>query len=1649
MVLILRQIWALSIKNFLIVLIRHWASTPFRAFFLPVIFIGFLSYARFLFLPAATYGISSSYPIRTLPGAVSAAKGGRDKLVFVNNGFDGGEIDDVIARVTAPLATSDVQIINLSDEAALRQVCRNTILGASSCIAAAVFYSSPTEGADGIWNTSIRADGALGTVIDVDNDDNDQQIYIMPLQHAIDRAISESNSSATVIPETIENYPYTSITSEQRQKNIRTRYMGGIIDILAVAFYIGMVGISYQLTGLVAKEREIGMAQLLDSMMPNKARWQPQAVRILSHHISFDLMYLPGWIVMSIILSVGVFAETSAAIMLFFNILAGMATASFSLFAASFFQKAQLSGISTTIVFMLLAVVAQIVNKSGTASYTILSLLFPPMNYVFFIITMARWERQELGMNMVQAAPKHTSALPGIVFWIFAVVQIVVYPILGAWLEGTLYGTASKDRKTTVSDSDIAISIEGFSKMYRPRFLTRWTSTVFRQPVKTVLAVDDLNLVARRGEIMVYLGANGSGKSTTLDAIAGLTQISSGNITVNYPDQQTSLGLCPQKNVLWDDMTVLEHVQIMNKIKSDGKPATKRESRLLLESCDIVTKESAQSRTLSGGQKRKLQLAMMFTGGSTICCVDEVSSGLDPLSRRKIWDILLAERGRRSIILTTHFLDEADLLADHIAVLSKGVLKAYGTSVELKSKLGDGYRIHVFHREGEEESKVYDLPHVKYGDQTEYLLQASAEASRFVQQLEKDGITEYQISGPTIEDVFLKLAEEAQSPVEVQNHEVESKEELSRSPSPEHAKVAVVSSQALRRSNINAVPELLTGKRISMWKQATVLFRKRLLVGRRNPLPLLAALLIPIIAAGLVTLFLSGYQLPSCSPQAIDSVSDITSLSSQVNYQLLAGPSSRLTPQVLQEFAATLSAGGASGSQNATELLNAITIVDTLQEFNHEIDVHFANYTPGGFFLGENGAAPTLAWRGDGASISNAQIVLNMLDNILSGMPISSRYQAFDVPWPTDAGKALQMITYFGLCLSIAPAFFALYPTLERLRNVRSLLYSNGVRALPLWLAYSSFDFIIVLLFSAISTIIFATVTSVWYNISYLFVVFFLYGLASIMLSYVISLFSRSQLAAWSIAAAGQAIMFLLYFIAYMSILTYVGAADQPRIINIAHFTIAAIAPICNVQRALFVALNVFSITCHNQQLAPYPGEITVYGGPILYLTLQTLFLFGVLLWWDSGSLYRRLRNKKLQAEMEEKDTTEVEVSDELTRVASSRDGLRVLHLSKHFKKNLAVNDITFGVPRGEVFALLGPNGAGKSTCISLIRGDIQPSRHGGDVLVEDISVISHRAQARSRLGVCPQFDAMDTMTVLEHLDFYARVRGVSDPKHNANAVMQAVGLTQYADRMAAKLSGGNKRKLSLGIALMGNPAVLLLDEPSSGMDAASKRVMWRTLASVIPGRSLVLTTHSMEEADALANRAGIMASKMLALGTTDYLRRKHGDSYYVHLVHRDAPHTSNEDMDRIRGWILRRMAHAKVEQATYHGQLRFEVPTTAPQTEKQDPGTVSINQNMGKREMEDVIAIKAKEKMSSSSATSATSISELFAALESAKQELGIEYYSVSRATLDQVFLNIVRKHNVAEEGAEDAAHGGGEEPREPGKKTWGLRSRLPFSGR
>ncbi|KAI9830338.1 MAG: hypothetical protein M1819_005719 [Sarea resinae] len=1590
---ILRQTWTLTAKTLRIVLVRHAFTTILRALLLPIAFFIFLAYAKNLFVPPATYGIGHPSPVKNLTEILKSHPGGRDRIAFVNSGFTGGNIERIINIVSAPAKDAGFEVQILAREEELLTACHSSLRGVSRCFGAAVFYSSPTEGLGGIWNYTLRADGSLGSNLHVDKSTNDVEKYPLPFQHAIDFGIASINSTVDyhALPPEIMEYPYTSESNHERHVQVRIHYMKALINILGVAFFVGVVGVTYQLVGFMAYERELGMSQLIEAMMPNVRRWQPQFARLMSHHIAFDIIYFPAWLIMGFIAAYGVFQQTSPAIVIVTHLLIGLSLSSLSIFGGVFFKKAQLSGITMVMICIILAILAQVLTYSSGA-VAILSLLFPPMNYTFFILLMARWEHQDLGVNLVKSAPDNPWGLPGIVLWVFMAIQILAFPLLGALVERALYSTSCEGRSLSQNHDDKrAVQLNGFSKSYPPNWFYRHVAPVFGKSRETVVAVDNLTLDALEGQILVLLGANGSGKSTTLDAIAGLSRVTSGSIEV---DGRGGLGMCPQKNVLWDDLTVEEHVQIFNRLKSVETTDSKTAIQSLITACDLDRKLGAKSKTLSGGQKRKLQLSMMFTGGSRVCCVDEASSGLDPLSRRKIWDILLAERGLRTIILTTHFLDEADLLSDHIAVLSRGVLKADGSAVELKHKLGGGYRVHVHNDLEKKALQTIEGPPAKHlYDQTIYNLPDSAGAMRFINRLEESGIRDYQVNGPTIEDVFLKLAEEVKTDLP----------SLKTSPPGssldgkfKEGSVMIAEDQATDTDSENSELNLLPGKQIRMTSQAWILFRKRLTILRRNFLPYGVALLVPVIAAGCVTLFLKDFHGAGCSPSQQVSTSDVDSLLTitDAGHQLLLAPSSRIPSDSLLRYYSTLPPADGPYAVSSSTFLRSVHTVNTSTQFTGLIDTDYAIVTPGGAFLGDDQSPTTFAYKINGG-IQTAVITQNVLDNLLTNISISTQYAEFDIPWAPKTGKTLQLVVYFGLAMAVYPSFFALYPTVERLRNVRALHYSNGVRILPLWLAYISFDFLLVLVASVLVIIIFAASSSVWYHIAYLFPVFFLYGLASTLLGYVISLFSTSQLATFAMAAGGQAVMFLIYFIAYLCVLTYAPPQKIDYSVNVAYFTIASITPAGNLARAMLVSLNVFSIVCRDRSVASNPGDMTLYGGPILYLILQSLFLFGVLLWWDSGSTIQRFR-KTVHSE----DIEDTGLQDDEVATKKSQNGLRVAHVSKSFGGSVAVEDVTFSVGRGEVFALLGPNGAGKSTTISLIRGDIQPSYRGGEIFIENIPLSKHRAAARQSLGVCPQFEAMDQMTVLEHLRFYARIRGVDDIEHNVREVIRAVGLKAFSSRMAAKLSGGNKRKLSLGIALMGNPSVLLLDEPSSGMDAASKRVMWRTLSSIVPGRSLVLTTHSMEEADALADRAGIMAKRMLALGTSDHLRRTYGNAYYVHLVTKSAPHTPAEEMDRIKRWILERFEGAVVEdKTTCHGQMRFKLPAESEHSLEPPPYASSSVEKEG------------------AASKRGGGISALFTALEGQKEDLDLQYYSVSRSTLDQVFLSIVGQYNVEEE--------------------------------
>lgn len=903
-------------------------------------------------------------------------------------------------------------------------------------------------------------------------------------------------------------YPFTDKTQAQRQDQLKSSYDGTITSTMGVAFFIIIIGVAYQLTGLIATERELGMSQLIDCMLPGRSRFGAQAARMLAAHFALDMVYSPAWIVSACIMQVGVFSNTNFGILIGFHLLAGLSLSSFSIFGASFFKRAQLSGIFVVIVCLVLGIIAQKAPITSNGAVIILSLLFPPMTYVYFIILVAHWQRQELGVSLTQASPNNLWTVSGIVFWVLLIIQIMLYPILAIYVERLLFATRSEGRVLTRKDdpSVPALSLRKLTKQFHPNWFNRQLSALLHRRSDNVMAVEGLSLDINRGQIMVLLGANGSGKSTTLYAISGLSDVTSGEINVNLLANEGGFGLCPQANVLWDSLTVEEHIRIFNCLKGETVRSDREEVNSLIKGCDLKEKSQFLSKNLSGGQKRKLQLAMMFTGRSSICCVDEVSSGLDPISRRKIWDILLAGRGERTILLTTHFLDEADLLADQIAILSKGSLKAKGTSVELKHKLGSGYRVQVYHMPVSEKKLIPhfdDLRSEICDDSTLYFAPSSSQAANLVTHLEEAGIEEYRVSGPTIEDVFLNVAAEAPEPLPVAESD------------------GNINNVAVDGSNYRT-PKLSNGQRISTFQQVKFLFMKRCKIFRRSWFPYLIAFLCPVVTAGLVTLFFQNYQKLVCAgPNMLSSVK-MTSLNT--SFKMVLGPSHRFSSDDLDSIAANLAwASGKNTSQNVTGIRHNISTVDTLDQFNNFVTSNFSELAPGGFFIGDNSAPTVYAWRANGGGMAFSTLIQGLADSVMTGNKINLQYMPLDTPWTPGYSKALQLSVYFILAMLAYPGFFSLYPTLERIRHIRALEYSNGVRSLPLWLAYLLFDFIFVLVSSALVIIIWAASSDVWYHLPYLFLIFILYGIGSTEISYIVSLKAKSQLAAYAFSVGGHA----------------------------------------------------------------------------------------------------------------------------------------------------------------------------------------------------------------------------------------------------------------------------------------------------------------------------------------------------------------------------------------------------------------------------------------------------------------------------------------------------------------------------------------------
>lgn len=291
--------------------------------------------------------------------------------------------------------------------------------------------------------------------------------------------------------------------------------------------------------------------------------------------------------------------------------------------------------------------------------------------------------------------------------------------------------------------------------------------------------VKNFSLDIFTNQITVLLGHNGAGKTTTLCMLAGLIPKTSGHIDVdgmeNVNFYRSLIGYCPQHNIFLPYLTCREHLEFFGQLR--GLPPSKmaEDIQTILEKVRMLEKADCAAKTLSGGMMRKLCLANSIIGNTKLLILDEPSSGLDPESRRDVWDVLLALKKNHTILITTHFMEEADVLGDKIAIMEDGVLAAFGSPIFLKQHFGEGYTLkllkttdgHVIFNEQfvyetlrKHKIKLQRKPSVHpvysvtlpYADQKKYgELLSDLETKK-----EQIGIESLSVTDATLEEVFLK-----------------------------------------------------------------------------------------------------------------------------------------------------------------------------------------------------------------------------------------------------------------------------------------------------------------------------------------------------------------------------------------------------------------------------------------------------------------------------------------------------------------------------------------------------------------------------------------------------------------------------------------------------------------------------------------------------------------------------------------------------------------------------------------------------------------------------------------------------------------------------------------------------------------------------
>ena len=1090
-------------------------------------------------------------------------------------------------------------------------------------------------------------------------------------------------------------------------------------------------------------------------------------------------------------------------------------------------------------------------------------------------------------------------------------------------------------------------------------------------------ALNGVSFNLYKNEIFALLGHNGAGKSTLINILTGLYPTSEGYAIYNNENIITSegldnfrkvLGICPQHDVLFNDLTVEEHLEMFCVFKSTPKEIISKEIEKILFDFDLINKRNEKACNLSGGQKRKLSICIALVGGSSVIFLDEPTSGMDITSRRNLWDILKRYVNGRIIILTTHYMEEASVLGNRIGILSEGNMKCIGSPLFLIERFGKNINLNLTKETNANNEEIInfitnniknvDIEHEIFTEEILFKIpkdNKNFNGKEFFKILDDKyktlNIKNYSISMSTLEDVFINVSKLTKKRNKMKNNmneeqidEEEKKEQLMR-----EENYAILYDDKNYNENYSYCSKLLRDTKVSIKRRLVQIYRDKKTFFLEIFCPILLALI------GCAVSSIDILEKNKTIPLLINQVSNDTQIihyynsdqnSLEIN-KIINDFKSEDIPKV--EFNQINAQYDSSQTKLTVNFMNEVFKIEkNLQEKN------YANYIFN--HIDKTNQKYEFTCLIDLLTNQNGPIYTNyMIKNIIRYATNNKdlEIEVINEPLPytyeerkdsKDNNNAMLLI-FISICFTLIPANFITIIIKEKENNSKHLQIISGISLMSYWVNNYFFELIKYYIIGGVC-ILFLKIFDFYED--YVYILYLLYGPSMVSFTYLLSFLFKKE-------GTGQTLIILVNLLigalggtAILIMRIYENVINTAKVIaNI--FRIVPSFCFCYGYNSLINRNVLFAIDykAENKKKGVEISSSMAYLYVIdnykdsdiltmdylltdcIYLAVESIVYLLLLAFCENyKNLFsccftsnKKENNKfiKVNNHLEknfEKNSDEISIPDnvndtyvknEVIKAKSTNDknnyAIKIISLIKTFyggpfgfkifdscfKSTKAVRDISLCLEYGECFGFLGVNGAGKTTTFKCLSREILPT--SGKIYIDNKEINEDFDKVRSLIGYCPQFDAIfESLTVYENLEFYGIIKGAKRDKIKSivYALMKEMSLFQFKDIVSGTLSGGNKRKLSVAISMICNPPIILLDEPSTGMDPEARRFMWGVIHRISINRqksTIIMTTHSMEEAETLCKRMGILVDgQFKCLATKDEIKEKYGYGYEINL---------------------------------------------------------------------------------------------------------------------------------------------------------------------